>query len=240
MIQNVYSEIFGAKQDGRKLLTLLIDPDKIELKGIPQLVGKIRKSPVTHIMIGGSLLSTHELEEIIVEIKSITNLPVVLFPGNVSQVTKEVDAMLFLSMVSGRNPEYLIGQHVQAAPVIKRLKIETIATGYMLIESGASTSVSYISNTQPIPRDKKDIAVATALAAEMLGMQALYLEGGSGAKHAVPLEMVAAVSTAVDIPIIVGGGIRDNQTIQKMYDAGATMVVIGTAFEENSSFFEDK
>lgn len=240
MIHSVYSEIFRAKQEGKQLLALLIDPDKVQLQDLAQLLNKTVESPVTHIMIGGSLLSTYQLEETVRKIKSISNLPVVLFPGNVSQVTKEVDAMLFLTLVSGRNPEYLIGQHVQAAPIIKGMGIETIATGYMLIESGAPTSVSYISNTQPIPRNKTDIAVATALASEMLGMQVLYLEGGSGAKFSVPLDMVSAVSSAVDIPILVGGGIRDNQTIQTMHAAGATMVVVGTAFEENTSFFDRK
>lgn len=240
MIHSVYSEIFRAKQEGKQLLALLIDPDKVQLQDLAQLLNKTAESPVTHIMIGGSLLSTYQLEETVRKIKSISNLPVVLFPGNVSQVTKEVDAMLFLTLVSGRNPEYLIGQHVQAAPIIKGMGIETIATGYMLIESGAPTSVSYISNTQPIPRNKTDIAVATALASEMLGMQAIYLEGGSGAKFSVPLDLVSAVSSSVGIPILVGGGIRDNETIQKMYAAGATMVVIGTAFEENSSFFNEK
>lgn len=236
-MKTIYSDILKAYQQGQKLVAVLIDPDNVKLNEVSQLVQSIENTIVTHILVGGSLLSTNELELLIREIKLHTLLPIILFPGNNSQVTDEVDALLFLSLVSGRNPEYLIGQQVQAAPIIKRLGIETIATGYVLIESGVATSVSYISNTTPIPRDKTDIAVATCLASEMLGMQSIYLEGGSGAKLAVPYETVKAVTDSLAIPVIVGGGIRSGSVIKKMHDSGATMVVIGTAFEENPSFF---
>ncbi len=234
----IYSQIKQAQQKNQKLLAILIDPDKVIFDEIHILIQKINTTtPATHILVGGSLLQQNHLTEFVVEIKKHTTLPVVLFPGNAAQVTGTADAVLFLSLVSGRNPEYLIGQHIHAAPIIKQLQLEAIATAYVLIDSGAQTSVSYISNTTPIPRDKEDIAVATCQASELLGMQMIYLEGGSGALMSVPLTVVEKVYQQTSLPIIVGGGIKNIQKIKEMHKAGATMVVIGTAFENDTSFF---
>ncbi|MEE3233891.1 MAG: phosphoglycerol geranylgeranyltransferase [Candidatus Latescibacterota bacterium] len=167
--------------------------------------------------------------------KSRTNLPVICFPGSTSQVTSSADAILFLSMISGRNSELLIGEHVRAAPLIKEYGIEPIATGYILVESGVVTSVEFMSHTRPLPRTKTDIAMAHALAAEYLGMKAIYLETGSGSDESVPLKMISDVSNYVSLPIIVGGGIRDDILARDIVDAGASFVVTGSLVEDDSA-----
>ena len=167
-------------------------------------------------------------------------MPIVLFPGNPSQISANADAILFLSLISGRNPDYLIEHQVDAVPILKKTELEIISTGYMLIESGSETAVARVSNTKPLDRDNSDYAMHTAQAGEMLGNKLIYLEAGSGAKKAVPFEMIKKVSNNIEIPLIVGGGIIDLQGIQKAYEAGADLVVIGTAFENNLDFFEYK
>jgi putative glycerol-1-phosphate prenyltransferase len=234
----IYEQICAAKSKGQKLLSILIDPDHLTLESLPDLVASINESPATHIMMGGSLIQKNEMDELIATLKKLTKLPVILFPGNYAQLSNQADGILFLSLISGRNPEYLIGQHIHAAPLIKQTNLEVLPTGYVLIDSGAPTSVSYISNTQPIPRNKKDIALATALAGEMLGLKMIYLEAGSGAQFPVPISTIQLVSSQLKIPIIVGGGMRTPETIQEAYDAGADMVVVGTAFEKNIHFFK--
>ena len=234
----IYNEICEAKEQGKKLLAILIDPDHLTFDTVPYLMQCVNDSPATHILIGGSLLQKNEMDLLIHEIKKYTFLPLILFPGNYSQISDEADAILFLSLLSGRNAEYLIGQHIHAAPIIKKTTLEVLSTGYILIESGTLTSVAYISNTTPIPRNKKDIVLATALAGEMLGNKLIYLEAGSGAAQTVPLEMITHVSRQVQIPILVGGGIRSINAINQAHEAGATMVVIGTAFENNPDFFQ--
>ena len=234
----IYEQICAAKSKGQKLLSILIDPDHLTLESLPELVASINESPATHIMMGGSLIQKNEMDILASNLKKLTELPVILFPGNYAQVTNQADGILFLSLISGRNPEYLIGQHIHAAPLIKQTNLEVLPTGYVLIDSGAPTSVSYISNTQPIPRNKKDIVLATALAGEMLGLKMIYLEAGSGAQFPVPTETIRLVSSSLKIPIIVGGGMRTPEAIQEAYEAGADMVVVGTAFEKNIHFFK--
>ncbi len=234
---NIYNNIIKSKSKNEKLLAILLDPDKIDLSTIELLIEKINKSPATHIFIGGSLVENNILDQLIVKIKQNCALPVVLFPGNPSQISDQADAILFLSLISGRNPDYLIEHQVKAAPILKKTQLEIISTGYILIESGTETAVQKVSKTKPLDRNNMDLVLATALAGEMLGHKLLYLEAGSGAKQAVPIEMIELVSQNIEIPIIVGGGIIDLQGIQNAYDSGADLVVIGTAFEKDVDFF---
>ena len=234
---NIYNKIIQSKVERKKLLAILLDPDKIVLKKLPSLISKINQSPATHIFIGGSQVKTTILDELIVKIKQNCNLPIVLFPGNPSQISAEADAILFLSLISGRNPDYLIEHQVKAAPILKQTKLEIISTGYILIDSGTETAVERVSKTKPLEHSNLDLVLATAQAGEMLGNKLIYLEAGSGAKRAVPLEIIKLVAQNIEIPLLVGGGIVDLQGIQKAYDAGADLVVIGTAFENDINFF---
>jgi putative glycerol-1-phosphate prenyltransferase len=236
-MKKLYSQILKAKTNNQKLLAILLDPDKIIWENLTLLISKINHSPATHIFIGGSLVTTTILDKLIAKIKQNCNLPIVLFPGNPSQISDKADAILFLSLISGRNPDYLIEHQVNAAPILKKTQLEIISTGYMLIESGSETAVERISQTKPLDRKNLDLVLATAQAGEMLGSKLLYLEAGSGAKQTVPLEMIQLVSKNTEIPLIVGGGIIDLQGIQKAYDSGADLVVIGTAFENDTNFF---
>jgi phosphoglycerol geranylgeranyltransferase len=233
----IYKQILQSKEANQKLLAILLDPDKIIWDNLGYLIEKIKQSPATHIFIGGSHVQNNILDELIIALKEKISLPVVLFPGNPSQISDQADAILFLSLISGRNPDYLIDHQVDAAPILKKTKLEIISTGYMLIESGGETAVERISKTKPLDRLKLDLAVATAQAGEMLGNKLIYLEAGSGAKQAVPLEMIQKVAQNIEIPLIVGGGIVNLQGIQNAYESGADLVVIGTAFENNPDFF---
>ena len=237
-MKNIYNYILQSKAKNEKLLAILLDPDKIDLNNTETLIEKINKSPATHIFIGGSLVKNYIIDDLIIEIKQDCDLPIVLFPGNPSQISDQADAILFLSLISGRNPDYLIEHQVKAAPMLKKTQLEIISTGYILIESGNETAVERVSKTKPLDRNNPDLALATAQAGEMLGNKLIYLEAGSGAKQAVPLEMIQFVSQNIKIPLIVGGGIIDLQGIQKAYDSGADIVVIGTAFEKDLNFFK--
>tara|TARA_R110000868_G_scaffold25380_1_gene98955 strand:+ start:732 stop:1469 length:738 start_codon:yes stop_codon:yes gene_type:complete len=235
--ENTYQEIVKSKADRKKLLAILLDPDKIVWGDLENLILKINQSPATHVFIGGSLVESDRIDELIIRLKQRVNLPIVLFPGNPSQISNEADAILFLSLLSGRNPDYLIGHQVKAAPILKQSDLEIISTGYILIESGNETAVARVSKTNPVARSNGDLVLATAQAGEMLGNKLIYLEAGSGAQQAVPFEMIALVAQNLEIPLIVGGGIVDLQGIQKAYAAGADLVVIGTAFEKDFNFF---
>lgn len=235
--QEIYKEITNAFRENRRLLAVLLDPDKVDINRIENLVEKISQSPATHIFIGGSLVFSNLIEHLITEIKSFSNLPILLFPGHPSQIAENADGLLFLSLLSGRNPDYLIGHHVKSAPSLKKSNLEIIPTAYLLIESGGVTAVEKISKTVPILRKYIDEAVATAQAGELMGNKLIYLEAGSGALQAVPKEMIEQVSNSVEIPLIVGGGIRTKEGIELAYQSGATMVVIGTAFENDAEFF---
>ena len=218
---------------GSHSLAVLIDPDELGREEYYlSLIQTINNGAVDIVFVGGSLLTGEGFEKNLARLKADSQLPLILFPGSSIQLTKSVDALLFLSLISGRNPELLIGQHVIAAPRIAELGIKTIATGYMLIDGGKPTTASYISNTQPIPRDKPSIAAATAMAGEMLGLQCLYLDGGSGALFPVPIDTIKAVRKTTQIPMIVGGGIRSTHDADAAFRAGADIVVIGTLFEE--------
>ena len=234
---NIYNEIFQSKGERKKLLAILLDPDKVVLENLTSLISKINQSPATHIFIGGSQVTTTILDELIVKIKQNCNLPIVLFPGNPSQISAEADAILFLSLISGRNPDYLIEHQVKAAPILKQTKLEIISTGYILIDSGTETAVERVSKTKPLDRSNLDLVLGTAQAGEMLGNKLIYLEAGSGAKQAVPLEMIKLLAQNIEIPLLVGGGIVDLQGIKNAYDSGADLVIIGTAFEKDINFF---
>lgn len=219
---------------GRKQLALLMDPDSYsDLEDVYRAVVVANEDGVDYIFVGGSHIANASFGECVRTIKKYANVPVVLFPGSPFQLSEDADALLFLSLISGRNPEMLIGHHVTAAPSIKQMDIETMPTGYMLIDSGAPTSVSYISNTTPIPANKSDIAASTAMAGEMLGLQLIYMDGGSGAQNPISEQMIRRVSESVNIPVIVGGGIRSKETAEAMWNAGADIIVIGNAAERD-------
>ena len=202
---NIYDQILKSKINNQKLLAILLDPDRIDLNNAEVLIEKINQSPATHIFIGGSLVENNILDELIVKIKQNCNLPIVLFPGNPSQISDKADAILFLSLISGRNPDFLIEHQVKAAPILKKTQLGIISTGYILIESGTETAVERVSKTKPLDRNNPDLALATAQAGEMLGNKLIYLEAGSGAKQAVPLEIIKKVAQNIEIPLLVGG-----------------------------------
>jgi len=215
---------------------ILIDPDEISGEKLIRFVHHCEKSGVDGFLVGGSLMMSDNLDTILETISSESKLPTILFPGSVSQVSSKADAILFISLISGRNAEHLIGTHVIAAPLIKKSGLEAISTGYMLIESGKKTTAEYMSGSSPIPRNKPEIATATALAAEYLGMKFVYLEGGSGAEKTVPNEMVKMVSSALSIPVIVGGGIRDSKTAREKVENGASVIITGNFFENEDNW----
>lgn len=233
----IYKQILQSKEANHKLLAILLDPDKIVWKNLSHLIERIKESPATHIFIGGSIVESKILDELLIRLQEDIDLPIILFPGNPSQISSHADGILFLSLISGRNPDYLIEHQVNAAPILNKMNLEVIPTGYILIESGAQTAVERVSETKPLDRNNIDYVVHTAQAGEMLGKKLIYLEAGSGAKQAVPLEMIQKVAQNIQIPLIVGGGIIDLQGIQKAYTAGADLVVIGTAFENDVDFF---
>ena len=216
----------------RKKLAVLIDPDKPSDAEILSIIDKAKAADVDFFFVGGSLLVTDSLDHCIKLIKANCDIPVLIFPGNSLQISKYCDGFLLLSLISGRNPEMLIGRHVIAAPYLKLYGNEIIPTGYMLIDSGKATSVTYMSDTTPIPHDKDDIAMCTALAGEMLGLKLIYLEAGSGASMPVSTSMISKVSQMIQIPLIVGGGIKTPEMAADAVKAGADVIVIGTAFEK--------
>ncbi len=217
---------------GAGYLTLL-DPDRLSVEELEHRVDLSVEAGADAILVGTSLMFTAHYAECFARIKARANIPVISFPGGASQVVPTADAILFLSMISGRNPELLIGEHVRAAPLIKEFGVEAIPTGYMLVESGHMTSVEFMSSTRPLPRRKNDIAMAHALAAEYLGMKIIYLETGSGADSSVPDEMVRMVAEYISLPLIVGGGIRNPETARAKVEAGASFVVTGSLVEDD-------
>jgi len=225
---------FNLQKSDRKL-AILIDPDKHDQDGLIEIVEHANGISPDYLFIGGSLIYRSKVADAAKLIRSFTKLPLVLFPGHFTQLTDEVDAVLLLSLISGRNPDLLIGQHVLAAPKLKQMTAEIVSTGYMLIDGGRATSVSYMSHTQPIPRDKEDIALCTALAGEMIGMKTVYMDAGSGAESPIPVSMVKTIADATEIPLIVGGGIRSIEAAEHYWNAGANLIVIGNAFEEIQS-----
>lgn len=237
-MKNIYQEIRQAKSDNQKLLAILLDPDKLDLEKAAKLVIKINQSSATHIFVGGSSFEGNHLDELILLLKQKTTLPILLFPGNPTQISAEADGILFLQLLSGRNPDYLIEYQIEAVPILEKTNLEIISTGYILIESGSETAVERVSKTKPLDRNNFDYVAQTAKAGEFIGNQLIYLEAGSGAQQAVPLEMIVNVSKRITVPLIVGGGIRSKNGIQDAFTAGADMVVIGTAFENDLNFFD--
>lgn len=216
-----------------KLLAILVDPDKHTADSLMQLTEVVRATPVDFVFVGGSLVAGRP-DQVVDILKKTIKKPVVLFPGSLLQISPNADAILLLSLISGRNPEFLIGNHVVAAPFLKNSRIEVIPTGYILIENGFTSSVEYMSNTKPLPARKPEIAVATAIAGEMLGMKLIYLEGGSGANQPIHPELIKQVKQNINIPLVVGGGIRTPEDLQMVAQAGADLIVIGNALENNS------
>jgi len=222
-------------QKQQKQLAVLVDPDK-QSDGEHEKIARLaQEAGVDFFFVGGSLLTSDNLYHCIRTLKENSKIPVILFPGNTYQVSRNADAMLFLSLISGRNPDMLIGMHVIAAPYVKLSGLETLPTGYMLIDSGKPTSVSYMSNSFPIPNDKKDIAACTAMAGEMLGLRLIFMDAGSGAKTPVPSDMIRFVKDSISIPLIVGGGLRSPEMAKESLQAGADIIVVGNRLEENPS-----
>lgn len=214
---------------------VLIDPDVCKIEKCAKLACEIERAGADAILLGGSLL-TKDIQPIAIDLKASTSLPIILFPGDSMHLTPHADAVLYMSLISGRNPNYLIGEQVKAAPLIQQYNLEPVPTGYMLIEGGNRTTVEFMSDTVPIPRNKPDIAGTHALAAQYLGMKMVYLEAGSGAEYPVPNDMISKVNSQIDIPLIVGGGIRSPEiAAQKVY-AGADFIVTGNIIEENCSY----
>ena len=236
---NIYQKILTAKESNQKLLAVLIDPEKIRIEAISGFIKLVNQSIATHIFVGGSTDNQNQIEDVVVEIKKHTILPVILFPGDFTQVTSKADGILFLSLISGRNPEYLIEQQVQSALIVKEAGLEVIPTGYILIDGGKETSVERISQTKPISQSNPEFILKTALAGEFSGKKLIYLEAGSGATVPVGPSNISFVKKVLQVPLIVGGGIRNKEQLHNAYDAGADMVVIGTAFENNPAFFND-
>ena len=237
--KNIYTSFRKAKKAKQKKFAILIDPDKLILKEVDQLVKLATLAQVDFFFLGGSLVVNNQLDAIIERIKAQTSIPVVLFPGSSRQLSYKADALLFLSLISGRNADLLIGKHVESAPFLKISPLEIISTGYILVDGGVPTSVSYMSNTFPIPADKNSIAVCTAMAGEMLGMKLIYMDAGSGAMNPINTTMVQDVATAIDIPLIVGGGIRSPQKALELTKAGADVIVIGNAIEKDLSLLSE-
>jgi putative glycerol-1-phosphate prenyltransferase len=236
-IVNIYQDILLAKQHGKQLLAVLIDPEKTSIEQLPTLVKLIHQSIATHIFVGGSTDQQNTIEPIIVALKKATMLPIIIFPGSANQVSKEADGILFLSLISGRNPEYLIEQQVQSAIQIKESSLEVLPTGYILVDGGKESAVERVSSSKPICQTNSELILRTALAGEFSGKKIIYLEAGSGAKTPVKSSIISLVKENLTIPLIIGGGIQTVHQLTTAYAAGADLVVIGTAFEKDPTFF---
>jgi len=235
MDKHIYKNLQQAKEQGEKKFVVLIDPDKVRLGNMDKVLELANQAKVDYFFIGGSLIVNNMLDNCLESIKKRCDIPMILFPGNSFQLSFRADAVLLLSLISGRNAELLIGNHVIAAPYLKLSPLEILPTGYMLIDGGVPTTVSYISNTQPIPANKEDVAMCTAVAGEMLGLRLMYMDAGSGAKNPISETMIEMVSGALQIPLIVGGGIRTPEKALANVKAGADVVVVGNAIEKDPS-----
>ncbi len=235
---NLLAQFLENNQKNTKQLAVLIDPDIFYESYLEKILEKCQKGKVDYIFVGGSFLSQNSTDELIEYIKSKIDLPVILFPGNCFQVSKYADAIFFMSLISGRNPDYLIGQQVIAAPLLENMNLEILPTGYMLVEGDYLTTAHYVSNTLPLPKNKPNLAYATALAGKFLGLKIMYIDTGSGASFHVPLPIIEKVSKIQDLPLIVGGGIKEPVEVHQIWKAGADVVVIGTAIEKNPDFLD--
>jgi putative glycerol-1-phosphate prenyltransferase len=239
MKETIYQSLLIRKRKGQKSFAVLIDPDKVNAKKLDELIALALAARVDYLLVGGSLVISHQLDEVVQQIKQNCSIPVILFPGTPSQVSRYADGLLYLSLISGRNPELLIGQHVISAPFVKQSGLEIISTGYMVIDGGAPTTVSYISNAIPIPADKNEIALCTAMAGEMLGMKLIYMDAGSGARRAISEDMIAVVAGNIEIPLVIGGGIKDPEKAYHNCKAGADLIVVGNAIEKNAELIRE-
>ncbi len=233
-MQQILKTLKERKTRGQKSLAVLIDPDKVDdLSSLTQLLLVAKECYVDFFFVGGSLITNNNLSQVVRTIKGNTEIPVVLFPGNTMQIDIQADAILFLSLISGRNPDLLIGQHVISAPILKGSSLEILPTGYMLVNSESTSAASYMSNTRPIPPDKDSVAACTAMAGEMLGLQLIYMDAGSGSKKTIPSRMISKVRKSVDLPLVIGGGINSAEKAKFALEAGADMIVVGNAIEKN-------
>ena len=239
VIMKIYKKIISDKKKNKKSFALLIDPDRQNVKELINIIKKAEKNIVDYFFVGGSLLTNNNLDECLETIKQNSKIPVVLFPGNAMQVYNKADAILFLSLISGRNADMLIGKQVITAPILKQSTLEVMPTGYILIDSGKPTTASYMSNTTPIPHDKNDVAACTALAGEMLGLKMIFMDGGSGAYNPISEEMIKKTSDSIDIPLIVGGGINSGSKAKANCLAGADIIVVGNAIEKDDSLIAE-
>ncbi len=230
--------LYTSLSESKKQFVVLVDPDKYNTRQLIDLVGMAGKSMVSYLFVGGSLLSDDNLDSTLKVIKEHCNIPIIIFPGDIMQINSRADGILLLSLISGRNPDLLIGKHVIAAPYLKKSGLEILPTGYMLIDSGKPTTASYMSNSLPIPSDKDEIAVSTAMAGEMLGLKLIYMDGGSGALNPIPISMIEKVKATIKVPLIVGGGIRNPNEAADRFKAGADIIVVGNAIENKNSLLE--
>lgn len=234
-LEKIYPSLCERKMNGKRSFAVLIDPDKVDDRKMQQLIELSVAAKVDYFLVGGSLIISNYLDECVQFIKRNCSIPVVIFPGSSTQVSKYADALLYLSLISGRNPELLIGQHVVSAPAIKQSGLEIMSTGYIVIDGGAPTTVSYISNATPVPADKDEIAMCTAMAGEMLGMKLIYMDSGSGAKRPITESMIQKVAGCIEVPLIIGGGITDPEKAYLNCKAGANVIVVGNAIEKDAS-----
>ncbi|HEY4148483.1 MAG TPA: geranylgeranylglyceryl/heptaprenylglyceryl phosphate synthase [Chitinophagaceae bacterium] len=239
MKTRLYQQLKDKKSKGIKSFAVLIDPDKVDEQKIDQLTRLATDAKVDYLLVGGSLVISNHLDEVVRRISKNCTIPTILFPGSPSQISVHADALLYLSLISGRNPELLIGQHVISAAAVKQSGLEIISTGYMVIDGGAPTTVSYISNAAPIPADKNEIAMCTAMAGEMLGMSVIYMDAGSGAKRPITEAMIEKVAHSIEVPLIVGGGISSPEKAYLNCKAGADVIVIGNAIEKDISLIRE-
>lgn len=235
----IYQSLVAGKKAGKKFFAVLVDPDKVALAQLPAFVALAESAQVDFFLVGGSLIMHDQLNAVVHQLKKNSSIPVILFPGSTFQLSPEADGILFLSLISGRNPDLLIGKHVVAAPYLHQSQLEILPTGYLLIDGGTPTTVSYISHSLPIPHNKPEIAVATALAGTMLGLRLIYLDAGSGAQQAISNNMVQQVAQSIDVPLIVGGGIRTPELAYSKAQAGADLVIVGNAIERDPSLLKD-
>jgi phosphoglycerol geranylgeranyltransferase len=232
-MQTIYNHIFSAYQTNQKLLAILIDPEKFQIENVAAFLKKIPAS-TTHLFVGGSTATQAQTEKVVLALKAHTRLPVILFPGDEEQISLEANGILFLSLLSGENPEYLVGQQIKAASKLRNSAMEIIPTGYLLIDGGTISAVERVSQTRPLPQEEVEQIVHTALAGQYSGKKLIYLEAGSGAKKRVSNEIISEVNRSIHIPLIVGGGISSLQELNEVFEAGATLAVVGTAFEINT------
>ncbi len=239
MKSGIIRDLTEKKNKGKKSFAVLIDPDNVNSNILDELIELSVSAKVDYFLVGGSLVISNYLDECVQHIKQNCDLPVILFPGSPTQVSKYADALLYLSLISGRNPELLIGQHVVSAPFVKQSGLEIIPTGYIVIDGGAPTTVSYISNALPVPADKNEIAMCTAMAGEMLGMKVIYMDAGSGAKRPITESMIKIVADHIDVPLIIGGGIIHPEKAYLNCKAGADVIVVGNAIEKDATLIKE-